>query len=402
MSLLFRRPEQRLLGAGSAGFAIGVNSVTSMQSSLQLAPVYSAVTLITDALSTMPLQAYRRVPGQSGTVLSSQPPLVANPGMGRVTLSTWLTQCLASLLLRGNAYGVVVEFAGNGTPSKIRWTNPDNVRVDESGPVPTYFYNGTQVPDDQMVHIPAFTLPGSIVGLSPMTLFRRTIEMGLNAEQFGHDLLQNGVAPSGKLVNKAKVITPVEADVIKKRFREAVASRDIFVTGNDWDYSALTLSGPDAQFLETMKITATQVASIFHVPPEDIGGESGGSMTYSTLESNQRKLNTRTLLPWAKRIEDCFDALLPGPQYIKFNMDAHVRGDLMTRMTAYKVALESGVYKLDDVRGFEDLPPLTPDEVDAWQKNYKSQKDGVPADPEPLPGDPALVPPVQPAKGKSK
>lgn len=402
MSIFFRRPvEQRAIGLGAAGFAIGANSVTSMRAGLQLAPVYAAVSLITDALSTAPLNAYRKVPGgQSGAILNTQPDLVGNPGVGRVTRSTWLTQCAASLLLRGNAYGVVADMTAGGIVSKIKWLNPDTVSVDESGALPVYKQGGKVIPDGQIVHIPAFTLPGTVVGLSPMTQFRLAIEMGLNAQQFGHDLLQNGVAPSGKLVNKTTTITSAEADVIKKRFREAVQSRDIFVTGNDWDYSALSMTAADAQFIETMKITATQIASIYHVQPEDIGGSTGGSMTYATLESNERKLNKRTLLPWSKRIEDCLDALLPGPQYVKFDLDAGVRGDLMTRMTAYKIGLESGVFTLSDVRAKEDLPELTQAQIDEWQQNYKSQKNGVPALPEPESqiDDPALVAPV---KGKT-
>lgn len=403
MSIFFRRPttEQRAIGLGSAGFAIGAANVTSMRGGLALAPVYASVTLITDALSTAPLNAYRKVVnGQSGAILNTQPDLVADPGVGRVTLSTWLTQCTASLLLRGNAYGIVAGVTPGGIVSKIKWLNPDTMSVDESGDAPVYKTGGVVIPPGQIVHIPAFTLPGTVVGLSPMTLFRLAIEMGLNAQQFGHDLLQNGVAPSGKLVNKTTTITPSEADSIKKRFREAVQSRDIFVTGNDWDYSALSMSGADSQFIETMKITATQIASIYHVQPEDIGGSTGGSMTYATLESNERKFNKRTLLPWAKRIEDCLDALLPGPQYVKFDLDASVRGDLMTRMAAYKLALESGVYTLTDVRAKENLPELTAAQIDEWQANYKSQKNGVPALPEPESkiDDPALA---APSKGKT-
>lgn len=362
---------------------------SSMTSALRLIPVYAAVRIIADALSTLPVFAYREAAGV-GVRLPQQPMLLRSPGVGEMTRVTWMFQAAASLLLRGNAYGHVVTLADNGWPATVVWLHPDEVTVDESGPLPVYRYRGKDLDPLMLIHIPAFVLPGSIVGLTPIGLFRTQISTGLRAHKFADDWYANGVAPTGKLRNSAKELLPAEAELVKARFKAAVKDRDLFVTGSDWDYEALTISAADSQFLESIEATATQIAAIFGVPPEEIGGQAGSSLTYSTVEMNGVRFNTRTLLPWVRRFEESLTQQLPAKQYVKFNLDAFARADLMTRMNAHQVALVNGLETLDEARALEDKAPLTPAELEQWQSLFGTRGNvgAVPA-PTPAPAPPA-------------
>ena len=370
MSLLFGRAETRSIDDLPWDRGGSVRSVTTVESALRLIPVYSAVSGIADDVATMPLHTYRDQDGIRRRV--PDPSIVTSPGVGADRIA-WRCQAMSSLLLRGNAYGLITSLDGRGWPTKVVWLHPDHVVVDERSGTPRYTYQGRPLDASSVVHIPGFVLPGSVVGLSPVSLFRLQLSRGMSAQQYAADFFDKGIMPPGVLRNRAKVLKPGEADIAKSRFKESVKGRDIFVTGNDWEWSALSVPKDDAAFLETIQAGATEIAAIYRVSPEDIGGKSGDSMTYKTLESNEMRRARRALMPWTARIESALSALMPAPQYVKFNLDAIARADLKTRMEAHAIALDIGLETNDEGRALEDRPPLTPAQREEWQASYRPQ-----------------------------
>jgi HK97 family phage portal protein len=368
VSLFFERRSISFQEAFARGDSMSLFG-SSIEAGLRLVPVYSATSLICDTVSTLPLRVYRDLGEGVRDRVKSQPKLVTAPAPfgGRIA---WVHQAMSSLLLRGNATGVVLASDSSGTPSTVAWQHPDCVRVDESQYLPRFFVREVEVPAESIVHIPAYVLPGSIVGLSPLRLFKMQFEAGMQAQKFGLDWYRNGTAPTGKLRNTEQVVSAKEAAKVKARFKEAVRDGDLFVTGSDWDYESLSVDPADAQFLQQIKATATQVAAIYRVAPEDIGGESGSSLTYSTLEQNDLKFAKRALLPWTARFEEALTNLLPRPQYARFNLDAVSRADLMTRMQAHDIALKNGLETNDEGRALEERPPLTSEQINQWQNLY--------------------------------
>ena len=118
---------------------------------------------------------------------------------------------------------------------------------------------------------------------------------------------------------------------VKERMKLTVKAGEPFVVGKDWDVTMLALSADDAGFVQSARLTATHVASVFGIPPQMIGGDAGSSLTYSTVELNQIQFLTNTLRPWITRLEEAFNSLLPRPHYVKFNVDAMLRVDTKTR-----------------------------------------------------------------------
>lgn len=378
MSLFRPRAERRTLdGSAFMNFATGGSPLLgdSAKAALRLVPLYSATGMIADSLSILPMSAYDETPVGKAR-LEVQPGLMTaphvNPAFTRVE---WLHQFATSFLLRGNAYGLVTKVDQAGNPEKVFWLSPDSVRVDESKAIPRYFYNDNELDPATVLHIPWYPAPGSMVGLSPIGLFKMQIETGYAAAKYGNDWFRNGSTPSGHLKYGAGQLDTTQSRRVKAQFKEAVEGNEVFVSGNDWEWTAMSVSPDEAQFLDTMKATANHFAAIYRVDPQDIGGESGGSLTYSTLEMNQIKFQTRALQPIFTRLEHHLTRLLPGTQYVKFNPDAIVRTDLKTRLEARQIALRIGVETLDEARAGEDRAPLTPEELTAWQKNFGTRPD---------------------------
>jgi HK97 family phage portal protein len=320
-----------------------------------LAPVYAAARLLADSVASLPLQAYRDT-GDARTKIAT-PSLFASPAASG-TLFDWLYALMSSLVLQGNAYGLVVARDGFGFATMIEWLAPSCVRVDDSGPRVRYFYEGRELPVEDVFHVRGFVLPGSVEGVSPVRYFATMIGAGLSAEKYSADWFDNGGIPPGTFKNSGMTITPTQADEITSRLVNKIRTRKPLVYGQDWDYNALSLPPGEVQFIESMQLTATQIAAIYGIPPERIGGVRGSSLTYATQEQEEIAFITSTLRPWLIRLEQAFFRILPERVYVRFNVDAMLRVDAMTRRRIYQIDRQIGLRNIDELRALEELPPL--------------------------------------------
>jgi HK97 family phage portal protein len=132
------------------------------------------------------------------------------------------------------------------------------------------------------------------------------------------------------------------------------------VSRDDWKYEPIAVPQGDAQFLAGIKATANQIAAVYRVAPEDVGGSTDGqSLTYKNLEQDQIRFAVRTLRPWTERFESVLNRHLPANQYVKFNLDASARADLLTRFDAHSKGIAAGFETIDEVRALEERAPLT-------------------------------------------
>lgn len=355
MSLFFRPARTESRDISSLPWDHGGDHATSpgsLEGSLSLVPVYAAVRLISESVATLPLQAFRKTPdGRQAIPLPGVFDSPSNTG----TRVDWLQRCMTSLLLRGNAYGleVGVDPTAAGMPKMIEWLHPDRVTLDRG----RWLYEGREV-NGRVIHIPAMTVPGSKLGVSPLGACAATVTSGNEAQRFMRDWYRNKAVPGMTFQNVDRTIEADVAAKAKERVMATLRAGEPFVTGKDWKLDVIKLSADDAGFVASSKLNATQIASIYGVPPEMIGGEAGGSLTYSTVELNQIQFLTNSLRPWLVRLESAFSALMPRPQYVKFNTDALIRIETKARYEVHKIAREIGLNNIDELRALEDLQPL--------------------------------------------
>lgn len=351
-------PEARLLDTvpWDMGGVTGSASIDQSKA-LSLAPVYSAVRILAQDLSTLPLKPYRKVDGDR--VPMNNLPQLFQTLLDSGQLVPWLFRLITSLALRGNAYGLVIQRDGFGFPTVIEWLNPSDVALDESQPGRgVWRWRGRVVADEDIVHIPWFVLPGTRLGLSPISAFAVTMNVGLHAQTFSNDWFEAGGVPPGTFRNTQKTVDQAAATTIKARLVNAIRTREPIVFGNDWEYTPISVSPKDAQMVESGNWTANMIAGIYGVRPEKIGGVAGSSLTYATVEQNQLEYVTGTLRFWAEMLEGHFFGLLPQRQYVKFNLDALVRADIKTRFEVYEIQRRIGFDNVDSMRKYEDLQPL--------------------------------------------
>lgn len=367
------RPERRDANLSALIDSVGARSrtrskiIVTDESALRHSAVWSCVDLLSDLVSTTPLDEYRK--GPSGERIALAPSrLLVDPAGDDTGVEVWLKQLMVSELLRGNNYGFVLQVGGDGWPTQIESLHPDRVtwkRERNMGPVVSLL-DGEPVerwPRGPLWHLPAYVFPGSPIGLSPIRYAAETIGVGLAAQRFGAQWFGDGAHPTS-VYESDQPVDETQATVIKERIKAAVnsESREPLVLGAGGKLNSVQVSPEESQFLETIKANADQVASFFFRRPP---GE-GGQVTYANVEARSLDLLTYTLNGWLVRVERALTRLIPRPRYVKFNADALVRVDLNTRVKTHGDAIRSGWRSVNDVRGIEDLPPIPDGDEYLW------------------------------------
>jgi HK97 family phage portal protein len=333
---------------------------------LRLGAVLAAGRLLAANIASVDLGVYRRT-GDTQQQLPL-PSLFTQP-CAQGTLYDWIFRAVTSLAYRGNAVGVVTARDYLEYPTAVEWLDPacvtceDRLRMAPLGEPgsftnPKFYYLGERLPAEDVVHIPWFQLPGRVWGLSPMGAYAVTVSTGLSAQQFADDWHKSGGIPPGQFRNQNQVVDQSDAAVIKRRLVAAIQSHEPIVYGKDWEYTPFTVSPAEAQFVDTMRLTASQIAAIYGIPPEMIGGETGGNLSYSSPEQRQIELVQFALLPWLSLLESHFSALLPRGQCVRFDADRLIRPDEKTRFEVHEKKRLIGYDNIDGIRAEENLPPL--------------------------------------------
>ncbi len=340
----------------AGGTSTSGSVVVSEARARRLAPVYAAHRHLADGIATLPLKGYRRI-GTQREPMGSLPQLLQfleDEG----TLVDWLTKLVMGLAGAGESIGLILGRDGFGFPTNVLWRPHSEWSVDDRFPGrPKWFWMGREIDRSELVHVPWLTVAGRTRGLSPIDAFALTVTGGLSAQQYGNDWYAAGGVPPGTFKNNAIKVDQNQADVIKARLVAAIRTRQPIVYGADWDYNAITISPEQAQLVESLRLTANQIAAIYGIAPEEVGGEAANSLTYANEEMRQTT-RLHNLRPWLVRIEAALSALLPERQYVRFAADATVRADIATRWAVYKTQREIGYRSLDEIRALEDEPAL--------------------------------------------
>lgn len=353
---LYRRREMPT----AAGVHVDTNTA------MRHGAVFGCIDLIGRQVSTLPVHEYRRTVDGALEVQKSSP-LLESPD-GELDFCGWCYAQLASVLKAGNAYGFVEAVGSNGWPIQIATVHPGDVswaRKGRRGPV-EWRLDGTRIerwPAGELWHMPAYTVAGSPVGLSPISYAALTIGTGLAAQQFGSRWFRDGAVPTAVLKNDGEV-SQSAAQLVKQRWLDALAgNREPVVLGNGWTHDLVSVNAEESQFLESIAANTADVCRFFGCDPVDVGAapHGGSSITYANVESRQLQLLVRTIGPWIVRLEKALSRLLPRPKQVRFTLEGFLRVDTLTRVKAYETAVRNGWMSVNEVRQLEDRPGIGPD-----------------------------------------
>ena len=333
----------------------------SPRTAMGLLSVYGCVQLISDSISTLPIDVLDGAnPVELPVWLSDE------AEMDRVDL---FTAALTSLLLEGNAF-IVPTRDTRGRVVSVDPLSPGRVDVeaDRSGGTPSFRVNGELFPGE-MLMIRGLMLPGHLRGVSPVEFARQSIQMGLGAQEQAQRFYSQGAVTPGVIHSKSEMtveqLREIRDQWLASHAGSARSHLPIIISG-DTSFTPTFMSPEQAQFLESRQFSDAQIAGqLFLVDPSMLGISSGGTtLTYQNLEQRGHHLVRHTLLRWIVRLERGMSRLLPEGQMLKFNVNGLMRGDLTSRYNSYKTAAEinsllgAPLLSVQEMREFEDLGPM--------------------------------------------
>lgn len=338
-------------------------TVVNADTAMQLNAVFAAVSLISDTISTLPIDAYIRSQG-ARYALRPRPVWVTKPDVD-TTKEAFYGSAIVSLLLEGNIF--IRVFRSRGVIVDMKVLNPLDVEIKRNGQGRVIFnVTGEQraLTQDDIVFIPDVVKPGSLRGISRVEALRENFGLASALEKYAARFFGSGTQTSGVLEVPGN-LTAEQAKSMQEAFDSrhrgwARAHKTAIITGGA-QYKPTNVPNDQAQFLDSRRMAVEDVARAFNIPPHLLG--LPGTNTYASVEQNNIAFVTHTLRPIAQKIEGALTALLSqetGKEaaFVKFSLDGLLRADVNSRTEAYARGLQSGYYKINDIRRFEDLEPI--------------------------------------------
>jgi HK97 family phage portal protein len=351
---------------GGANTASG--EVINEYSALKHVTVYSCVRVLSEAVGSLTLRTYKRL-GKGRTEAAEDPlwKLLALTPNDEMPASVLWENAVGCLALTGNSY---IEILRNKSRQPVQIyplhaLKTEPVRL-PSGVLAYRTRSGMQdsqsriIDAEDVLHFRLFSWDG-LVGLSPIQQAAQSIGWSTAAIKQSARFFGQGSTPPGILTPVSKVD---EQDLVNMRkfWELSNAGENHGRTGvlpSDWKYTQLGISAKDAQFLESMQFSRTDIASLFRVPAHYVGDTT--RMSNNNVEGMNLSFVIDTLRPYLVKIEQELQIkLLEGDtsRFVEFDTSDRLRGDFKTTMDAFAVGRQWGILTANDCREQIGMNPL--------------------------------------------
>jgi HK97 family phage portal protein len=339
---------------------------------LTLSAVWACVNLLSGTIASLPLMVYRR-DGEKRAVAYAHPlyrMLHDSPNADQTSLDFW-DFVAATIELRGNGYAEIFR-AADGRPSGLGVPIPPELvevkrlssgsleyRVRQDGESRT-------IPQSGMLHIRGFG-GNPLGGLSTLSFARRTFASAMTTEAAAKETFRNGIRTNGAFVSEHPLtkeqMTEVD-EVLSEKYAGAMNAGRPLILNAGMKFQAISMNPEDAQMLESRAYGIEEICRFFGVPPFMIGHTQKSTSWGTGLEQQTLGFQKFTLRRRLKRIEMALEKQLLTPAdialgvQIEFNLDGLLRGDSASRSASYASGLQNGYYTINEVRAWENLPPV--------------------------------------------
>lgn len=339
----------------------------SVDSALQLSTAWACVRLISETLSTLPVNLYREEDGAKVVardhnlyrLLHTQP----NADM---TAAAFWQAFVASMLLHGAAY--VEKRESGGVITSLDFLIPELVtcRRFDSGAV-EWTYNDPvtnrvrTIPESRMWHTPSFSLDG-FNGLSAIQYGANVFGGAIAADKASANTFTGGMKASGLVTMDAR-LQPEQREDIRQHVKKVSDTGGVMVLERGSGFQQLSMNPQDAELLSTRSFNVEEICRWFRLDPSLVGHGGKDSNWGTGLEQKMIWLVTLALRPLAVRIEQSARKSLLKPaersdHNMEFALEGLLRGDTSARAAFYSSMTQNGIMTRDECRRLENLPAM--------------------------------------------
>jgi len=374
--------------------------------------VYSCVNLIVQSAVLVPWYVYRdNADGEPDEI--DKHPLVEwmkKPGLG-MDWTEFLTRNLSFYLITGNSYirKMIGSFGLRGQ-MEVLFPQFMTPKPKPDGTLSYYEYQaGGRVvtfPIDQIVHTKTFNPENALIGLSPIQVLARKIDMAQFGELWTIALLEKQCQPSMILMNKSLIggdqLEKLKQDLHDQYSGYENAGNPMLLTGGEWSVDKGSFSPKEVEFLNSKRALMREICAAYKVAPELFGDSE--NKTYSNIKEARKALYQEAVLPllgkfknaFNEQIVPAFDASGVYLDYDVSSIDA-LSEDLNSLWTRLLDAYRAGTVTRNELRteiGWGEIEGA-PDVIAEPVSMITTPVDQLGKEPEPAPVE---LPPAKPAE----
>lgn len=390
-----------------AGRTANTGDTITWQSALQVATVLACVRVVANGLSQVPLKLIREsADGRTKEAAKDHPlywVLFRKPNAWQTSFEYRQT-IAAHLMLCGNHYSFKNVIGGRVV--ELLPLEPGRVSVDcKNDGMLVYEYTGKDgvrqvMPTENIWHIRGLSWNGWF-GLEAVSLARESIGLAMAAERQQSTLFKNGVQASGVFSIdgslKADQYKALRDWIVENTSGANVGMPLILDRGAKWLQQSMT--GVDAQHLETRMFQVQQVCSALGVFPMMVG-HADKTATFASAESFFIAHVVHTLAPLYECIEQSIACNLLSPAEMqggysaKFIEEGLLRGSMEATANMLDKYVNGGLMTPNEARSKLDMNP----DVDPASDQLRIPANIVGKQDMPQDGDEPEANPVQPVE----
>lgn len=344
----------------------------NMDSAMSLSAFRSGLYLVSETVGLLPLKVYRvDEDGNKYEARSHRTWRMLNerPNPETSAHRFWSTAAL-HLRVHGNVFieklrgpsGLVEElWLRDPKCMTVQWDDDlkRKVYIEENA------YGGKMKWDsERMLHIPGWGT-NSLVGDSLLYHGRQTLGNAIAREEFEGSFYKRGAVLSyviqhpGRLGEQgAKRLR----DYFQKWYGGTSRSGGSPVLEEGAELKTVGSVLKDLEFEASQIRTRTEVAVLLNMPPAFLGGSTGDSLTYATVEANMVQFIMQAISPLTSTIQEALSAdpsLFPFQSWFtEFSLDGMLQGDSASRAAFYQIMVGIGALTVNEVRAMENREPL--------------------------------------------
>jgi len=290
--------------ASGDSFQIGSNSgtIVNNDTAFQVNAIYSAISLISQTISSLPVDAYVRRDG-SRRPFRPAPEWIQAPDVD-TTKEAFYGSVIVSLLLDGNAF--IRVFSNENGIVNLNVLNPSQVKIKRNGIGRVMFeVQGEDRPlsSEEILHIPDIVKPGSIRGVSRTEALKENFGLAIALQNYSAKFFGQGTNTSGVLEYPGNLNAEQAAqlqEAFDSRHRGWKHSHKTAVLSGGATYKPTSVNPQDSQLLEARNHAVADVARAFSIPPHLLGLDQG--MSYASVEQNNLAWVTHGLRPIVSKL----------------------------------------------------------------------------------------------------
>lgn len=339
----------------------------SVRRSVAVPSVWRALQVLVTGASQLTMDVYR-----GGYVVDGATPSIVRTPNSQQTLSEWLSDIVLSLAIDGNAFIRVDRVDGMVVDLHVLPPNEVGVGRDGTTNEIRYQHKGTTYTRHHIRHLSILKPPGWLRGMGPIEAARRGLAFADGAAEYASGWFTETGQPTGVLSSEA-ALTRQQAleyrdmwngiDENGEPIDKTQNPSGIKVLGRGLTYEPILLKPADVLWLEAQDFTTTEIARLFGIPTSLMAiGLDGKSTTYANVTQEWLGFIRWTLMAYLRPIEELLSALTPRGQLVRFNLDAVLRADTLSRYQAHAVGINAGFLDPEEVRRIEGLQPRTQDQ----------------------------------------